>query len=142
MGHHMKRNMEKVRQELDALTLAADGVDGRDIYVYGEGWNFGEVVNGARGEKATQQNMAGTGIGTFNDRIRDAGRGGGAFSGLQVQGFLTGLYVDRQPGAAGTAHRHLLFVGQGRGAEKASSRETRRPGTTRFSGSCEMRAMC
>jgi pullulanase-type alpha-1,6-glucosidase len=94
MGHHMKRNMLKLRAALDALTRHRDGVDGRKVYVYGEGWNFGEVADGARGENAIQRNMAGTGIGTFNDRIRDGARGGGPFSGLQEQGFLTGLFVD------------------------------------------------
>jgi pullulanase-type alpha-1,6-glucosidase len=94
MGHHMKRNLLKLRSTLDVLTLAADGVDGQKIYLYGEGWNFGEVVNNARGVNATQANLAGTGIGTFSDRIRDAARGGGPFSGLQEQGFLTGLYTD------------------------------------------------
>ena len=94
MGHHMKRNMVKLRQALDALTLATDGVEGKKIYLYGEAWNFGEVANNARGENAIQRNMAGTGIGSFNDRIRDGARGGGAFSGLQEQGFLTGLYSD------------------------------------------------
>ena len=58
-----------------------DGVDGTAIYVYGEGWNFGEVANNARGVNATQFNMAGTGIGTFNDRLRDAVRGGSPFDG-------------------------------------------------------------
>jgi pullulanase len=94
MGFHMKRNMVKLRQALDALTPAADGVDGRKVYVYGEGWNFGEVANNAQGVNATQANMAGTGIGTFNDRIRDGARGGGPFSGKQEQGFLTGLFYD------------------------------------------------
>jgi pullulanase-type alpha-1,6-glucosidase len=94
MGHHMRRNMEAVRAALDALTPAQDGVDGRKIYVYGEGWNFGEVANGARGVNATQANMAGTGIGSFNDRMRDGARGGGPFSGIQEQGFLTGLFLD------------------------------------------------
>jgi pullulanase len=94
MGHHMKRNMVRLRQALDALTPARDGVDGRAIYLYGEGWNFGEVADNARGENAIQRNMAGTGIGTFNDRIRDGARGGGPFSGLQEQGFLTGLWYD------------------------------------------------
>ncbi len=56
-----------------------DGVEGRDIYLYGEGWNFGEVAYDARFAQATQVNMAGTGIGTFNDRLRDAVRGGGSF---------------------------------------------------------------
>ena len=94
MGHHSKANLLKVRAALDSLTLAEDGVDGSKIYIYGEGWNFGEVANNARFEQATQANMAGTGIGTFNDRIRDAVRGGGPFSGLQVQGFATGLFFD------------------------------------------------
>jgi pullulanase-type alpha-1,6-glucosidase len=94
MGHHMKRNMVRLRQALDALTPARDGVDGKAIYVYGEGWNFGEVADDARGVNAIQRNMAGTGIGTFNDRLRDGARGGGPFSGLQEQGFLTGLWYD------------------------------------------------
>jgi pullulanase len=94
MGHHMKRNMLRLRQALDGLTPDEDGVDGSSIYLYGEGWNFGEVANGARGENAIQRNMAGTGIGTFNDRLRDGARGGGPFSGVQEQGFLTGLWYD------------------------------------------------
>ena len=72
-----------------------DGVDGSKIYLYGEGWNFGEVANGARFEQATQANMAGTGIGTFNDRLRDAVRGGGPFDGDPgIQGFGSGLLYD------------------------------------------------
>ena len=107
MGHHMKRNMLKLRQALDALTLAHDGVDGRMIYLYGEGWNFGEVANNARGVQATQINMVGTGIGTFNDRLRDGARGGGPFSGLQEQGFLTGLYDDPNATDQGTPAEQL-----------------------------------
>jgi pullulanase-type alpha-1,6-glucosidase len=38
--------------------------------------------------------MAGTGIGTFSDRMRDGVRGGGPFSGIQEQGFINGLYTD------------------------------------------------
>lgn len=94
MGHHMKEDMLAVRDALDGLTLAEDGVDGSSIYVYGEGWNFGEVADNARGVNATQFNMAGTGIGTFNDRLRDAARGGSPFGGQTEQGFVTGLYTD------------------------------------------------
>ena len=98
MGHHMKRNMENVRAALDALTLEEDGVDGSSIYIYGEGWNFGEVADNARGENATQLNMGGTGIGTFSDRLRDAVRGGGPFDGgqdlIRRQGFANGLFYD------------------------------------------------
>jgi pullulanase-type alpha-1,6-glucosidase len=102
MGHHMKRNMLALRQSLDALTPAHDGVDGKKIYVYGEGWNFGEVANNARGVNATQLNMPGTGIGTFSDRLRDGARGGGPFSGIQEQGFLTGLFYDSNATNQGT----------------------------------------
>jgi pullulanase len=96
MGHHMLANMKNVRQMLDALSLRKDGVDGSSIYIYGEGWDFGEVAANARGENATQLNLAGSGIGSFNDRVRDAVRGGGPFSGLQEQGFITGLFTDPQ----------------------------------------------
>jgi pullulanase-type alpha-1,6-glucosidase len=94
MGHHMRRNMEAVRAALDSLTMEEDGVNGREIYIYGEGWNFGEVANNARGVNATQLNLGGTGIGTFSDRLRDAVRGGGPFAPLQDQGFATGLWLE------------------------------------------------
>lgn len=92
MGHHPKANILAVRAALDKLTVAKDGVDGKAILLYGEGWNFGEVADGARFEQATQLNMAGTGIGTFNDRLRDAVRGGGPFDAdPRIQGFGSGL---------------------------------------------------
>lgn len=93
MGHHMVADMRAVRQALDALTPQKDGVDGQKIYLYGEGWDFGEVQGGKRGVNATQLNLFGQGIGTFNDRLRDAVRGGNPFGGLQEQGFATGLFV-------------------------------------------------
>ncbi len=74
--------------------MESDGVGGESIYIYGEGWNFGEVENNARGMNATQFNLAGTGIGTFNDRLRDAVRGGSPFGGRQHQGFITDLYLN------------------------------------------------
>ncbi|SFF84487.1 alpha-1,6-glucosidases, pullulanase-type [Actinoplanes philippinensis] len=92
MGHHPKENILAVRKALDRLTVAKDGVDGRSINVYGEGWNFGEVANNARFVQASQTELAGTGIGTFNDRLRDAVRGGGPFDGNpRIQGFASGL---------------------------------------------------
>ncbi|MFF3497707.1 pullulanase-type alpha-1,6-glucosidase [Streptomyces sp. NPDC003247] len=95
MGHHPKANILAVREALDALTLAKDGVDGKKIILYGEGWNFGEVADDARFVQATQKNMAGTGIATFSDRARDAVRGGGPFDeDPGVQGFASGLYTD------------------------------------------------
>ncbi|MFF4114120.1 pullulanase-type alpha-1,6-glucosidase [Streptomyces sp. NPDC001714] len=95
MGHHPKANILAVRKALDALTLRKDGVDGKKIILYGEGWNFGEVANDARFVQATQQNMAGTGIATFSDRARDAVRGGSPFDDDPgIQGFASGLYTD------------------------------------------------
>ncbi|WP_332825231.1 pullulanase-type alpha-1,6-glucosidase [Ramlibacter sp.] len=89
MGHHMRRNLVKAYK-------AVRQVDPQ-TYFYGEGWNFGEVADDARGVNATQANMAGTGIGTFNDRQRDAVRGGSPFDGgdslRRYQGFANGLYV-------------------------------------------------
>ncbi len=103
MGHHMVSNMTRVRAALDALTPERDHVDGRGIYIYGEGWDFGEVAGNARGWNATQLNVAGTGIGTFSDRLRDGVRGGGAFGGPQEQGFATGLADDPNGTSQGTA---------------------------------------
>ncbi|MBW9109171.1 pullulanase-type alpha-1,6-glucosidase [Microbacterium ureisolvens] len=96
MGHHSKENMLAIRAALDELTLKGDGVDGKAIYLYGEGWNFGEVANNALFEQATQGQLGGTGIGTFSDRLRDAVHGGSPVAGetIQQQGFGTGLGTD------------------------------------------------
>ncbi|MCH6231589.1 pullulanase-type alpha-1,6-glucosidase [Microbacterium sp. CFH 31415] len=96
MGHHSKENMLAIRAALDVLTLKKDGVDGKAIYLYGEGWNFGEVANNALFEQATQGQLGGTGIGTFSDRLRDAVHGGSPVDGASIfyQGFGTGLFTD------------------------------------------------
>ncbi|MFJ5778765.1 pullulanase-type alpha-1,6-glucosidase [Streptomyces sp. NPDC093094] len=100
MGHHPKANILAVRKALDALTPEKDGVDGKQIILYGEGWNFGEIADDARFVQATQKNMAGTGIATFSDRARDAVRGGGPFDADPgVQGFASGLYTEPNPAA-------------------------------------------
>ncbi|MEV7992168.1 pullulanase-type alpha-1,6-glucosidase [Streptomyces sp. NPDC086077] len=101
MGHHPKANILAVRKALDALTPEKDGVDGKEIILYGEGWNFGEIADDARFEQATQENMAGTGIATFSDRARDAVRGGGPFDeDPGVQGFASGLYTEPNSSAS------------------------------------------
>lgn len=108
MGHHMRENMEAVRAALDEIDPT--------IYVYGEGWNFGEVANDARGVNATQINMGGTGIGTFNDRLRDAVRGGSPFGGRNEQGFVSDLWTNPNATTPGTPEeqraRLLLFADQ------------------------------
>jgi pullulanase len=90
MGFHTKAQME-------ALLATLRGID-PSVYIYGEGWNFGEVANDRRFVQATQENMAGTDIGTFTDRIRDAVRGGGPFDSgaarTRNQGFINGGGYD------------------------------------------------
>ncbi len=87
-------NMRHIQQALQELTLEKDGVDGAKIYLYGEGFNFGDTYNNQIGPNASQINLYGFGIGTFNDRIRDGIRGGGPFDDERVQGFATGLFTD------------------------------------------------
>src|SRR5262249_27044206 len=90
MSFSFKDNMLEIKRALHEIDPT--------IYLYGEGWNFGEVANNALGINATQPNMAGTGIGTFSDRGRDAIRGGGPFDGglslVANQGFINGLWYD------------------------------------------------
>jgi len=93
MGHHPKSVMENIQQALSELTIEKDGVDGSNIYIYGEGWDFGEVAGNRIFEQATQFNMGGTGIGNFNDRIRDAIRGGNFEGQGRRQGFANGQYL-------------------------------------------------
>ena len=94
MSLHFVDNMQHIQQALENLTLEKDGVDGSKIYIYGEGFLNSETA--ALGVNATQENLYGYGIGTFNDRIRDGIRGGSSFDNTteQVQGFATGLFTD------------------------------------------------
>lgn len=45
MGHLMLRTMQKIQAALGQLTLEQHGIDGRSVYIYGEGWDFGEVCS-------------------------------------------------------------------------------------------------
>jgi pullulanase len=87
-------NITDIQQALQALTAEKDGVDGSKIYLYGEGFNFGDTVNNQIGPEADQINLYGFGVGTFNDRIRDGIHGGSPFTDERVQGFATGLFTD------------------------------------------------
>jgi pullulanase len=92
---------------LKRLQASVNQAAGRDIYLYGEAWNFGSVADDARFVQARQANMAGTGIGSFNDRMRDTVRGGGCCdsgqSMISQQGFINGVYTD--PNALSTQTR-------------------------------------
>ncbi|MDO9285413.1 MAG: DUF3372 domain-containing protein [Aquabacterium sp.] len=88
MGHQPRAAMEQLRD-----LLKRD--NGRPIHLLGEGWNFGEVANGARFVQASQLSLNGSDIATFSDRARDALRGGGVGDGpaalVARQGYLNGL---------------------------------------------------
>ena len=91
MGHQPREAMVRLQQAVDAAA-------GRHVQLIGEGWNFGEVADGARFVQASQLSLNGTGIGTFSDRARDAVRGGSpGDSGEPVvkqQGYINGLVYD------------------------------------------------
>ena len=99
MGHQPRAAMQQLQR-------AVDKASGRHIHLIGEGWNFGEVKDGARFVQAAQGALAGSGIGSFSDRGRDAARGGGccdnAEQTLSRQGWLNGLFYDPNPRATGT----------------------------------------
>ncbi len=84
---------------MNKIKAHASELAGRPIYFYGEAWNFGSIANDARFVQARQANMAGQGIGSFNDRLRDAVRGGGCCDGgaqlLANQGFINGAFLDK-----------------------------------------------
>ena len=92
MGHQPRAVMERLQRAVNRATA-------RRIDLIGEGWNFGEVKDGARFVQASQLSLAGSGIATFSDRARDAVRGGGAQDSgpalQQRQGWINGLHVDR-----------------------------------------------
>jgi pullulanase-type alpha-1,6-glucosidase len=83
--------MEQLKRKVDAAA-------GRPVQLIGEGWNFGEVADGARFVQASQLSLNGSGIGTFNDRLRDAVRGGSAGDAGEAmfsrQGWINGLAYD------------------------------------------------
>jgi pullulanase len=103
MGFSFKTDLLEIKTTLHEIDPT--------IYLYGEGWDFGEVASNALGENATQVNMAGTGIGTFSDRGRDIIRGGSAFDRgnalMGRQGFINGLWYDMNTFADGTLQQLL-----------------------------------
>ena len=98
MNFHTRRNMAN-------LQTAINDVDPK-IYLYGEGWDFGSASGYDNGKGFTnctdgwcyagKYNMTGSGIGAFNDIIRDAAHGGYSENSLQIrkQGFINGLSYD------------------------------------------------
>lgn len=107
MGHQPKDLMVETWEKIKAIDP--------DNYFYGEGWNFGEVVNNARFMQASQFGLAGTGIGTFSDRLRDAVRGGGPFDSKEAlrknQGFANSAIWNEMVDSEELATTNLLNAG-------------------------------
>jgi len=105
MGHQPRAAMEALQTRVNRAT-------GRHINLIGEGWNFGEVADGARFVQASQLSLNGSGIGTFSDRARDAMRGGGAADGsaqiASQQGWINGLLYDANASAAPRSKEDLM----------------------------------
>jgi pullulanase-type alpha-1,6-glucosidase len=106
MGHHPRAVIEALKARVKAAT-------GRDVQIVGEGWNFGEVANGARFVQAEMLSLNGSGIGSFNPLIRDAVRGGGCCDSgnalVAAQGYVNGFFYDANPSASGQSRGELMW---------------------------------
>ena len=102
------------RSVMQAMKAALAAAAGREIHLIGEGWNFGEVQDGARFVQASQLSLNGSGIGTFSDRARDSVRGGGPFDGgsslVKNQGYISGLLYDDNGSGAGKSATDLMLA--------------------------------
>jgi pullulanase-type alpha-1,6-glucosidase len=107
MGHQPRATMEQLQQRVNKAAH-------RKVQLIGEGWNFGEVADGARFVQASQLSLNGSGIGTFNDRERDAVRGGSAGDAgigmVRRQGYINGLVYDPNPNAGEPSRGDLLHA--------------------------------
>ncbi len=105
MGHQPRSVMEQLQARVNKAA-------GRTVQLIGEGWNFGEVADGARFVQASQLSLGGSGIGTFSDRARDAVRGGGAADSgdnmVKRQGYINGLVYDPNAMAGPRAPEELM----------------------------------
>ena len=135
MGHHSLANMLAVREALDDLTLdATASTDGGSTCTARAGTSA-RWPTGRRFTQARQLELAGTGIGSFSDRLRDAVRGGGPFdANPRIQGFATGLFTDpngdadqRDGRAAAGAAAPSSRPDQGRPRRQPARLRVRRP---------------
>ncbi len=108
MGHQPRAVMEAMKARLKTAL-------GRDIQLIGEGWNFGEVQDGARFVQASLYSLNGSGIGSFNPILRDAVRGGGCCDSgnalVSDQGWVSGLFYDPNALGSGRSKTDLMWLG-------------------------------
>ncbi|MCY4744470.1 DUF3372 domain-containing protein [Pelomonas sp. UHG3] len=106
MGHHP-------RAVIEALKARVEAAAGRAVQIVGEGWNFGEVANGARFVQAEMLSLNGSGIGSFNPLMRDAVRGGGCCDSgnalVANQGYVNGFFYDPNAAASGQSRGELMW---------------------------------
>ena len=122
MGHSPKASILAAREVVRSFDP--------NVYFYGEGWNFGEVTNNRLFVQAKQIDMAGTEVGTFNDRPRDPIREAVLFSAdasddtlrkqdlirIGLAGTLKDYVLENYQGVAGPASS---FGGAGYAADPA-----------------------
>ncbi len=117
--------------------LAATRAINPAFYIYGEGWNTGGGQDDKRYVSARQDNLAGTGIGSFNDRMRDGVRGGGCCDSgatlVNAQGITSGLWYDPNSANSGCRVGKDGVARQGRPHPRASwpAASSRTPSRTR-----------
>lgn len=124
MSDHSVGTMKRLRAAVIAAIKAKEGNDvGADnFYVYGEGWGsgaserFGGDVDPDGRKEAGQRFVAGTGLGVFNDRIRDGVRGIGPFDGgsslMTNQGYVNGRWYDANEVSTATDGDKSYLVGR------------------------------
>lgn len=87
MNLHSVGTMGRIRDNLRKIDPS--------LLLYGEAWSFGSLLERAPEDAYTQHRAFGNAIGVFNDRIRDAVRGGTTDTKEKSdQGFVTGLFYD------------------------------------------------
>lgn len=95
MSFHSRETMVRLRENIKDTLQEVFSVPTDSVLIYGEAWPFGSLNAKSPNTAMTQKNSFGGGIGVFNDRFRDALRGGTTnLAEPSDQGYITGL-LDR-----------------------------------------------
>lgn len=92
MSFHSRETMIRLREMIKSELKNTFNYPYDSVLIFGEAWAFGSLYDQHPDQAMVQTNSYGLGIGTFNDRMRDALRGGTTnLSEPSDQGFITGL---------------------------------------------------
>lgn len=92
MSFHSRETMIRLRDVIKTELNKNFNFPTDSVLIFGEAWPFGSLNERRPDLAMSQKNSYGAGIGVFNDRLRDALRGGTTnLSELSDQGFVTGL---------------------------------------------------